>query len=216
MSSVIKVGKNAGNIRIRMNDHSGFSNFDTESEDEYLQRIEEEKREQIFNAGREDAIRELQQEYSNNLHEKFLEYDNLMLSVNDQLEQYRIAFDKIVIDASFLIASKVLKKYISDSPIITDTITDSIQKIIGANNILFRLNPSDLELIKESKENFLENNSYSNIKFEPDSRIDLGGCFVESEIGNVDARISSQLNELKSILTQENIVEAEWNLLKTI
>jgi len=209
MSSVIKLGKGNANVKVRMNEHTGFGNFDTESEDEYLERIEEEKHQQIFNAGREDAIRELQQEYSNSLQEKFFEYDNLMISVNDQLEQYRLAFDKIVIDASFLIASKVLKKSISESSIISGTITDSIQKIIGANSILFRLNPTDLELIKESKESFLENNSYSNIKFEADNRIDLGGCYVESEIGNVDARISSQLNELKSILTQENIVESE-------
>jgi flagellar assembly protein FliH len=209
MSSVIKLGKGNANVKVRMNEHTGFGNFDTESEDEYLERIEEEKHQQIFNAGREDAIRELQQEYSNSLQEKFFEYDNLMISVNNQLEQYRLAFDKIVIDASFLIASKVLKKSISESSIISGTITDSIQKIIGANSILFRLNPTDLELIKESKESFLENNSYSNIKFEADNRIDLGGCYVESEIGNVDARISSQLNELKSILTQENIVESE-------
>jgi len=209
MSSVIKLGKGNANVKVRMNEHTGFGNFDTESEDEYLERIEEEKHQQIFNAGREDAIRELQQEYSNSLQEKFFEYDNLMISVNNQLEQYRLAFDKIVIDASFLIASKVLKKSISESSIISETITDSIQKIIGANSILFRLNPTDLELIKESKESFLENNSYSNIKFEADNRIDLGGCYVESEIGNVDARISSQLNELKSILTQENIVESE-------
>ncbi len=35
------------------------------------------------------------------------------------------------------------------------------------------------------------------IKFEKDERIEQGGCFIESEIGNADGRISSQLNELK-------------------
>jgi flagellar biosynthesis/type III secretory pathway protein FliH len=39
--------------------------------------------------------------------------------------------------------------------------------------------------------------SFSKIKFEQDDRIELGGCFIESEIGNADGRISSQLNELK-------------------
>jgi flagellar assembly protein FliH len=53
----------------------------------------------------------------------------------------------------------------------------------------------------------MENNSYSNLKFESDDRIDVGGCFVESEIGNVDARISSQLNELKTLLKQTAISE---------
>jgi flagellar assembly protein FliH len=207
MSSVIKVGKQNRNVRIKMNDHNGFSNFDSESEDEYLQRIEEEKQAQIFNAGREEALKELQAQYEHSLNEKFMEYDSLMLSVSEQLESYQKEFDKIVLDTSFLIASKVIKKSISESSIITETIKNSTRKIVGANSILFRLNPSDLALINESKENFIDNNSYSNIKFEADDRIEEGGCFIESEIGNVDARISSQLNELKNLLNQEASVE---------
>lgn len=209
MSSVIKIGKQNSNVRIKMNDYNGFGNFDSESEDEYLQRVEEEKREQIFNAGREQAISELQEQYENSLKEKFLEYDSIMSSVSEQLEAYKKEFDGIVLETSFLIASKIIKKSISESPIISDTIKESTRKIVGANSIIFRLNPIDLSLINESKENFIDNNSYSNIKFEADDRIEAGGCFIESEIGNVDARISSQLNELKKALNKEIVVETQ-------
>ena len=205
MSSVIKLGKRNGNLKIKVSDHG--SSYESESEDEYIQRLEEEKREQIFNAGREEAIKELQANYTQNLHQKYLEYDEMMKSIEEQMVVYSESFDKIVIDSSFLIASKIINNSISESPIISDTIKESLGKIIGANNIVFRLNPSDIELIKESEENFLDNNSYSNLKFEADARIDVGGCFVESEIGNVDARISSRLNELKNILKQEALIE---------
>ncbi len=201
MSSVIKLGKRNGNLRIKISDNG--SGFESESEDEYIQRLEEEKQEQIFNAGREEAIKELQANYTQSLHQKFLEYDAMMKSIEEQMAMYRESYDKIVIDSSFLIASKIINSSVTESPIISETIKESLSKIIGANNIVFRLNPNDLELIKETEENFLDNNSYSNLKFEADSRIDIGGCFVESEIGNVDARISSRLNELKNILNQE-------------
>jgi len=207
MSSVIKLGKNNSKMRIKITDSLGFNGSPSETEEEYLQRLEEEKHEQIFNAGRENAISELQENFTKNLHEKYLEYDNVMNSIENQLTEYREAFDEIVIDTSFLIASKIIKKSISESPIITETIKESTRKIIGANNIVFRLNSSDLALIQETEENFLENNSYSNLKFESDDRIEIGGCFVESEIGNVDARISSQLNELKVLLKQETFSE---------
>ena len=39
--------------------------------------------------------------------------------------------------------------------------------------------------------------SFSKIKFESDERIETGGCFIETEIGNVDGRIVPQLKELK-------------------
>ncbi len=207
MSSVIKLGSRKNKLSIRISDVVGPPGTESENEEEYLQRLEDEKKEQIYNAGKEDAIRELQSQYSRKLQTKFEEYDNLMKSVDERLIEYKTSFDKIVLDASFLIASKIIKKSISESPIIFDAIKESTSKIIGANNIVIRLNSADVELIQESEVNFLDNKSYSNLKFEVDDRIEAGGCFIESEIGNVDARITSQLNELKTKLSQEAVEE---------
>jgi len=207
MSSVIKLGRTTNVINIKVSDNSSLGVSDNETEAEFLRRLEEEKSEQIFNAGREDALRELKNHYNETLKNKFAAYESLIFSIDEQLNEYREAFDKIVIDTTFLIASKVIQKSIYDSPIITDTIREAIRKVIGANNIVLRLSPSDKALIQETDVDFFDNNSYSNLKFEVDDRIDAGGCLVESEIGNVDARISSQLNELKKALLTETTHE---------
>ena len=205
MSSVIKLGRRKLNIKI--SNVVGSSGSESENEEEYLQRLEDEKKEQIFNAGREEAIRELQSQFSQNLKTKFSEYDNLMKSIDERLVEYKKSFDTIVLDVSFLIAEKIIKSKVSVSPVIINTIKESTSKIIGANNIVLRLNSEDMSLLEESDEDFLDSKSYSNVKFEIDDRIEIGGCFVESEIGNVDSRISSQLNELKTKLSQ--VVEEE-------
>jgi flagellar biosynthesis/type III secretory pathway protein FliH len=44
----------------------------------------------------------------------------------------------------------------------------------------------------------------NHIKFEIDDNIEIGGCLIETEIGNLDARISSQLNEISKAL--ENVI----------
>jgi flagellar assembly protein FliH len=62
--------------------------------------------------------------------------------------------------------------------------------------VIVKLHPDDYNEIIRSDAIFMDD-SFARIKFEPDERIDKGGCFVETEIGNVDARISTQLNELK-------------------
>lgn len=207
MSSVVKLGNRKNKFNIKISNVVGPSGAESENEEEYLQRLEEEKKEQVFNAGREEAIREMQSQFSQKLQTKFSEYDNLMKSIDERLIEYKTSFDKIVLDVSFLIAEKIIKKSISESPIIIDTIKEATSKIIGANNIVLRLNSQDVELIKESEVNFLDNKSYSNLKFEIDDRIEIGGCFVESEIGNVDARITSQVNELKTKLSLEMVEE---------
>lgn len=206
MSNVIKLGKK-NKLNVRVSGGIGFAGNDDESEEEYLQRLEEEKKEQIYNAGREDAIREMQEHFSRELKTKFNQFDSFINNVNENLIDYKNSFDKIVLDVSFVIAEKILKKSIPESSIIVDTIKEATSKIIGANNIVLRLNPLDMKLIEEGDEEFLDSKSYSNIKFEIDDRIEQGGCFIESEIGNVDARISSQLNELKTKLSQEIVEE---------
>ena len=51
-------------MRIKINNSLGYNGSDGETEDEYLQKLEDEKREQIFNAGRENAISELQENFT--------------------------------------------------------------------------------------------------------------------------------------------------------
>ncbi|MEJ2615740.1 MAG: FliH/SctL family protein, partial [Ignavibacteriaceae bacterium] len=52
-------------------------------------------------------------------------------------------------------------------------------------------------LNEDTNKKIFYDESFSKIKFEQDDRIEQGGCVVETEIGNVDGRISSQFNELK-------------------
>ena len=206
MSSVIKLGKKS-KLNIKISGNDGSHGSEAESEEEYLQKLEDEKREQIFNAGREEAIKEMQLQYNSELHNKFNEFNSFMKAIDDRLIEYKNSFDEIVLDVSFLIAEKIIKRAVPESPIIIDTIKESTSKIIGANNIVLRLNSEDMQLIEESDEEFLDGKSYSNIKFEIDDRIEIGGCIIESEIGNVDARISSQLNELKMKLSGDVVEE---------
>ncbi len=55
--------------------------------------LNKKKQEQIFNAGREEAIKELQAQYEQSLNEKFLEYDSMMLSISEQLKSYQKEFE---------------------------------------------------------------------------------------------------------------------------
>lgn len=198
MSSVVKIKSKNGKANARINDGMGFGTEDFENEEEYFKKLEEEKKQRIFEEGKQSAVEDLEKKFAADLSVKYEEYDKIMLSINEQLNEYQKSFDKIVIDLSFLIAEKIVKKTISQETVVMDTIKEATNKIIGANNILLRLNPADMDLIKETNQSILENNSYSNINYEVDERIEKGGCYIESEIGNVDARISSQLNELKS------------------
>jgi len=77
---------------------------------------------------------------------------------------------------------------------------DAIKKVIGANNVIVKLNPDDFKTLDSTSDEPFSINSFDKIKFEQDDRIEPGGCFIETEIGSVDARISSQCNEIRKQL----------------
>ncbi|MFN3695189.1 MAG: FliH/SctL family protein, partial [Ignavibacterium sp.] len=78
------------------------------------------------------------------------------------------------------------------------------KKVLTANSILIKLNPQDFDFVTNDLKDLNKTFDVSRIKLEKDEMIEKGGCLIETEIGNADARISSQLNELKRKLEQLN------------
>jgi flagellar assembly protein FliH len=130
------------------------------------------------------------------VYKKSEEFYNILSSFEEKLNQYESSFDKIVKDISTAIAEKIIKRELNKDSIFQDTLHDTLPKIIGANKIVVKINPVELELLE--KENRIEvyEKKYGHIKFEHDEKIEKGGCLIETDIGNVDARISSQINEI--------------------
>ena len=64
---------------------------------------------------------------------------------------------------------------------------------------MYKLNPEDYRLIEQTKD-VINIELFSKIKFEESENIENGGCFIQTEIGDIDARISVQLSELKKEL----------------
>ena len=63
-----------------------------------------------------------------------------------------------------------------------------------------RVNPSDLERMREHRDEFLSSGDIKNFRVIEDQRVDRGGVVVETDGGTIDARISPQLNEAKRVL----------------
>ena len=100
----------------------------------------------------------------------------------------KVTFDAISIDpdATLQIISKVI-----------DTLIDK-------TSIKIKVNPDHLPIVEQGIDRFLNNDStIKEIKIEPDSRVSLGGCLIETPTGDIDARIDSQLSTIEQTLNSE-------------
>jgi len=150
-----------------------------------------------FEDGKQSVKISLEEKYSKDLEKKYDIFKQFLSKINQQLMQYEIDFESLVLSVSHLIAEKVLRREIEKETIIQSVLEESIKKVLGANELIIRINPSDFQIINSDTKKEFSQDMFSKIRFEPDERIEQGGCFVESEIGSADGRISSQLTELK-------------------
>ncbi len=199
MSDVIKINKRPTNISAYSSSETLFHTSE-EQEKENHQIALHNQYTKGFEEGQTAIKEKIEREFNERLLRKYSELNNLISDLNDKSVQLDSQFEQLVMNVGFVLAEAILKREIERKSIFKDVLDESLKKVLGANEIIVRLHPKDYESIVLEGKSFQMKDSFSQIKFEKDDRIEMGGCFIESEIGNADGRISSQLNELKKKL----------------
>jgi len=109
-----------------------------------------------------------------------------------------------IIDLVLFLTRKVVK-VIADNQreVIISNVIQALRKVRDRGNIIIHVNLSDLKLTTEHTKNFIQMmEGVKSIQVVEDSSVDPGGCVIETDFGEVDARISSQLAELESKILQ--------------
>jgi len=119
--------------------------------------------------------------------------------------------EKQIIDLVLLITKKVIK-VISEKQrgIIVTNVIEALRKVKSKGDIIIRVNLSDLKVASEHKQEFIDllENAKS-VQVIEDSTVDPGGCIIETDFGEIDARIASQLAELENRILDISPVNTE-------
>ncbi len=211
MSDVIKLNIKKKNVKAiipgRHNDNTGFTEFSQVVSNDELEKVSKSEVDEAYKKGYEDAKKEVT-EYLNQIHESELlkqseEFYNIISTFEETIGKYHSDFHKLVINVSQKIAEKILKRELKYKSIIEEVLNNSLHKIIGANEVVVKLHSLDFNRLNKNDKIKIMTQGMNHIKFEIDDNIDIGGCLIETEIGNLDAQINSQLNEISNALENE-------------
>jgi flagellar assembly protein FliH len=132
---------------------------------------------------------------------RLIERMQLMLErAQDKRSEIIAEAEQEIIDLVLLIARKVVK-VISENQrdIIISNVAEALRKVKGRGDVIIKVNMSDLKLSTEYKQEFIRLiESAKSVQIVEDSSVDCGGCIIETDFGEIDARIASQLAELES------------------
>ncbi|GAB6098897.1 flagellar assembly protein FliH [Halanaerocella petrolearia] len=140
--------------------------------------------------------------------EAITEFKQFLANLEHKTDQFSALVDKEltqtseeVIQLALAISEKIVKcKFSLDQESIKTLVQEVLKLIDDDKSVKLRVNPDDLEVLADAKEELLATNSIEEVDLITDPNIELGGCIVETDFGGIDATISSQLNQLEEKL----------------
>ena len=155
--------------------------------------------------GLEEGRQQGQQQVDDNIKEAM---ETLNQAVKERKRIIRDAESEIL-RLSLKIAEQVIRSEVSlHKDVIMNMVAEAINRISDRENIIIKVNREDAEQLKQNKEKIAGLvDGVKNLSIIEDSQIEPGGCIIETNLGYVDARISTKLSlieqQMKRVETGE-------------
>ncbi len=125
-------------------------------------------------------------------------------------EIYRQAELEIV-ELAHAIASRIVSVQVEAEPsIVIESARKAVKLLLDRSKLVVKVSPMQEQFVRENLDKLLEiDDRIERIEIEADRRVSPGGCMLETESGNVDARIETELGNIANILRKTNMSLSE-------
>jgi len=113
--------------------------------------------------------------------------------------------EQSALELAFTLARKIVGDELQARPAaVGDMAKMAVRQVLDCDQIRLRVNPDDLDHLRSIQGDLESMLSKSTpLEIRPDPSVERGGCLIETERGNLDARISSQLDTLRAGLKEK-------------
>ena len=170
---------------------------------ELLQKAQKEA-ESIIRKAEETAETQRKSGYDTGYQEGLAQTTELLMKARLEQEQFLKSGNRDLMDLAFKIAEKIIGKQLElDPDTIISIVKQAMQTVRQTKQLTIRVHPDDAKRLKANEEELQEALGRQRIlDVVEDKKVQPGGCIIESEIGTVEAQLTTQLERLKKILLQ--------------
>jgi len=167
-------------------------------------RVVEESRQSGYEAGYGEGLRQAEAEISE-------KYESLLQEARHLVEEAHLVKERVVSEAEpFLVelatavAKKIIGEHLAVDPEWTEAhVKRTLERRRDKGLITLCVAPSQFAKMQDARaELTLSVDSEAELVIVPDATVDEGGCVVRTSFGSIDARIDTQLSELKAALME--------------
>lgn len=167
----------------------------------------QEKCDSSYNKGYEDGIQQGRREQKavSEVEMQMLKqhFQNVMSTIPNQMKKAYQDMEDMAAALCLNIAKKVIHKEIENKEHIITLIRTSIQNISDKTTLTIRMNPSDLQMLREEGLEIELAKDVTTLNIVEDMEIDRGGCVIEHNLGQVNAKIEDQIATLDKNLANQ-------------
>ena len=160
--------------------------------------IEHEAYKKGYEAGREEGYKEGQAEVMRLIDR----LGTIVSTAVDIREDIIGSSEKLMTEMILMIARKVIKDEIVERrEVVINNIKDALKRVKDRDRVDIRVNFADLDMTTAHKDELIKMmESLKKVNIYEDSRVERGGCIFETDVGAVDARISTQLDTIEEAI----------------
>lgn len=128
----------------------------------------------------------------------------LTLIAAERERMWRQAEDQML-QLVLAVAAKIVKDEALVNPqVALSVLRNALRRLAGQQRITLRVHPNQVEAVRAAREE-LESllDGGARLEILEDRRVGAGGCLAEADIGTVDARLETQLNEIEALFRTE-------------
>lgn len=140
------------------------------------------------------------------------EMDEMLETMRGLIEMARAERHKIIEGAepeivrlSVSIAERILAQHIAvDHETVVEMTRSAVSRLVSRETVTVRVNPADIEAMRDHRDRIMSMNAIDNMRIIEDQRVDRGGVVLETEAGTIDAKVSTQLREVRRLLAVDD------------
>ncbi len=160
------------------------------SMEEERRRIQEDGQRQIEQA-RQQAYQEAGAVFKEVAEELLEQIQQRFAQKMDQIEE------EIISLSGEMVGQIIQREIMADDSIVVDVVQAALAKVAGASRLEVRVNPADEEIIRQAQQELVSAlDGIDNIRVVSSDKVGRGGTIISSDRGEVDARLSTQVEIL--------------------
>jgi flagellar assembly protein FliH len=185
-----------------------------EENEKRLEILTQEARDKGFQEGMITGKKEVEERVYQEYKEKIGQVQELLENAYKQKESIILEAEPFLLELSNAIASQIIRQELEGYPDkFVELIKQHIIRFKEKDFITICVHPMDFDYIQSQRAHLLAVvNGETEIKIVPDHSVSEKGCIIRTAYGSVDARIDTQIEEIKKVIQDaRRVPEVEFN-----